>query len=108
MGHEEHISSGVVVVVEGVVVDVGKHGSSSKEGSVGLVEMNAESSDEGEGGKGRVDGGAGRGSGSRGVDGRLGGESGKDGFEGFDHGVGLSQRVSTCDCHDRGGRLTLQ
>ena len=76
MGHEEHISGGVVIVVEGVVVDVGEHRSSSEEGSVGLVEMDAESSDEGEGGKGRVDGSAGGRSGSRRVDCRFGGKGG--------------------------------
>ena len=83
------------------MVDVGKHSSSSEEGGVGLVEMDAEGSDEGEGGEGGVDGGAGRGSGSRGVDGRFGSESGKDGFEGFDHSVGLtitSQSLGSTRC----------
>lgn len=51
MRHEEHVTSGVVIVVEGVVVDVGKHGSGSEEGVVGLVEVNAESANEGDGGE---------------------------------------------------------
>lgn len=51
MRHEEHITSGVVLIVEGVVVDVGKHCSRAKKGVVLLVKVNAKSTNEGEGGE---------------------------------------------------------
>lgn len=57
MGHEEHITRGVVLVVEGVVVDVGKHGTGTEERIVGLVEVDANGANEGEGGEGSGRGG---------------------------------------------------
>ena len=53
MGHQEHVASGVVVVVERVVVDVAEHGAGSQEGVPRLVEEDAKRVDE-SGGVGRV------------------------------------------------------
>ena len=40
--HEQHVTSGVEVVVEGVVVDVAEHGTGTKERVARLVQMYAE------------------------------------------------------------------
>lgn len=90
MGHEEHVARRVVVVVEGVVVDVGEHRARAEEGVVGLVEVDAERANEGEGGEGGVGGGGGAGLG--GPDARRSGELGEGGLEGLDNGVGLCER----------------
>lgn len=39
MRHEQHITSGVEVVVESMVVDVTKHGTSAEKGVVRFVEV---------------------------------------------------------------------
>lgn len=90
MRHEEHVARRVVVVVEGVVVDVGEHRAGAEERVVRLVEVDAEGADEGEGGEGGVGGGRG---GGGGPDAREGGEDGEGGFEGLGDGVGLFERV---------------
>jgi len=85
MRHEEHVAGGVVVVVKGVVVDVGKHGSGSEERVAGLVEVDADSANESDSREF-----AGGSAGLRLPDGRFVGDGGKRSLESLGDDVGLS------------------
>ena len=49
MRHQEHVASGIVVVVEGVVINVTEHSACSQERIAGFVEIYTERMNEGGG-----------------------------------------------------------